>query len=78
MPGPHNGERYMTVETTKQENMYEIKIRVLGNEVFAIALAAPDNSNRVLVAGLATVFCILTVIGAYGSQLVSLFKSLTS
>lgn len=67
----------MTIETTKQENMYEIKIRVLGNEIFAIALAAPDTSNRVLLAGLATVFCVLTVLGAYGNQLVSLFKSLT-
>jgi len=66
----------MTVETTKQENMYEIKIRVLGNEVFAIALAAPDSSNRILLGGLVTVFCVITIIGAYGAELVSLFKSL--
>jgi hypothetical protein len=67
----------MTIETAKQENMYEIKIRVLGNEIFAIALAAPDTSNRILLGGLVTVFCVLTVLGAYGSNLVSLFKSLT-
>ena len=67
----------MTVETTKQENMYEIKIRVLGNEIFAIALAAPDSSNRILLGGLVTVFCVITIIVAYGSQLVNIFKTLT-
>lgn len=66
----------MSIETTSKENMYEIKIRVLGNEIFAIALSAPDNSNRVLLAGLVTVFSILTVLGAYGSNLLTLFKSL--
>ena len=67
----------MTIERINQENMYEIKIRVLGNEIFAIALAAPDTSNRILLGGLVTVFCVLTVLGAYGSDLVTLFKSLT-
>ena len=66
------------IETKKQENMYEIKIRVLGNEIFAIALAAPDSSNRILLGGLVTVFCVITIIGAYGAELVSFFKSLTS
>jgi hypothetical protein len=67
----------MTIETTNHDNMYEVKIRVLGNEIFAIAIEAPDTSNRVLLAGLVTVFCVLTILGAYGSDLVALFKSLT-
>ena len=64
------------IETKKQENIYEVKIRVLGNEIFAIALAAPDSSNRILLGGLVTVFSVLSIIGAYGAELVSLFKSL--
>jgi len=67
----------MTVETTKQENTYEIKICALGKEIFAIALAVPDFSNRILLGGLVTVFCVITIIGAYGSQLVNIFKTLT-
>jgi len=67
----------MTVETTKQENTYEIKICALGKEIFAIALAVPDSSNRILLGGLVTVFCVITIIVAYGSQLVNIFKTLT-
>ena len=68
----------MALETTSQSNTYEIKIRVLGNELFAIALAAPDSSNRVLLMGLVTVFCIFTLLGAYGDKFVALFRSLTA
>jgi hypothetical protein len=67
----------MTDETQQSIKTYEIKLRVLGNEVFAIALGTSDDSNRVLAFGLITVFCVLTVIGAYGERLVNLFKMLT-
>lgn len=35
---------------------YAIRLRLLGNEIFAIELAAADSSNRLLAAGLVTVF----------------------
>ena len=63
---------------TTENKSYEIKIRLLGNEVFAIGLTATDTSNRILAFGLITVFCTLTIIGAYGEKLVGVFKSLTS
>ena len=53
---------------------YEIKIRVLGNELFAIALSTSNDSNRWAAIGLLTVFCLLTVVGAYGERLVGLYK----
>lgn len=53
---------------------YEIKIRVLGNELFAIALSTSNDSNRWAAIGLLTVFCLLTIFGAYGDKLVGLYK----
>ena len=61
---------------TPELKTYEIRIRVLGNEIFALGLSATDNSNRILAFGLLTVFCVLTIVGAYGDKLVGIFKSL--
>lgn len=57
---------------------YELKIRVLGNEVFAIGFSATNDSNRWIAIGLVTVFSVLTVLGAYGEKLISLFHSLVN
>lgn len=58
------------------QKVYEVRLRLLGNEVFAVSLSASDTSNRLLALGLVTVFCILTIIGAYGTNLVELYRSL--
>lgn len=63
----------MNEETPKN---YEVKIRVLGNEVFAVSLSTTNDSNRWIAIGLITVFSLLTVLGAYGEKLVNLFKQL--
>jgi hypothetical protein len=57
------------------QKTYEIKLRILGNEVFAISLSS-SNDDKWTAIGLFTVFSILTVIGAYGDKIVSLFKML--
>lgn len=54
--------------------LYEVRIRLLGNEIFAIALASSNDSNRWIALGLISVFSILTVLGAYGDKLVQLYK----
>ena len=63
-------------ETEIPQKSYEIKLRILGNEIFAICLTS-SNDDRWTAIGLFTVFSILTVIGAYGDKIVSLFKMLT-
>lgn len=55
---------------------YEVKIRVLGNEVFAIGFAATSDSNRWIAIGLVTVFSLLTVLGAYGEKLVTMYHAI--
>ena len=63
-------------ETTPPLNSYEIKIRVLGNEIFAINLSSSSESNRWVLIGLLTVFTTVTVLGAYGDKLVGLYHRL--
>lgn len=58
------------------QKVYEVRLRLLGNEVFAVSLSASDTSNRLLALGLVTVFCILTIIGAYGTSLIEFYRSL--
>lgn len=55
---------------------YEVKIRLLGNEIFAIALSTSNDSNRWIAIGLITVFSVLTVLGAYGEKIIQLYRSL--
>ncbi len=57
-----------------QQKTYEIKIRILGNEIFAIGLTSTSDSNRWVTIGLVTIFSILTVIGAYGEKFIGLYK----
>lgn len=60
---------------SEQTNSYEVSIRLLGNEIFAIGLKSSDNSNRWIAIGLVTVFCVITVLGAYGDKLVQLYQT---
>jgi hypothetical protein len=60
----------------ENQKSYEVKLRILGNEVFAISLSSSSDSNRWVAIGLVTVFSVLTVLGAYGDQLVTLYHNL--
>ena len=55
---------------------YEVSIRLLGNEIFALKLWSSSDSNKWIAIGLVTMFSLLTVLGAYGDNLVTFYKSL--
>lgn len=55
---------------------YELKIRILGNEVFAIGLSTTDTSNRWMAIGMISVFSLVTILGAYGEKIVNLYNHL--
>lgn len=55
---------------------YEVSIRLLGNEIFALKLWSSSDSNKWIAIGLVTMFSLLTVLGAYGTNLVTFYKSL--
>ena len=65
-------------DTQDQANKktYEVNIRILGNEVFAIGIKTSSDSNRWVAIGLVTIFCMMTLLGAYGERLIQLYKSL--
>ena len=62
--------------TDQNQKSYEIKIRILGNEIFAVALSTTNDSNKWIAISLVTIFSLLTVLGAYGEKLISLYKYL--
>lgn len=66
----------MSEEVEIDKNAYEVSLRLLGNEVFAVKLRSSSDSNRWVFIGLLTAFCSLTLLGAYGEKLVTLFKGL--
>lgn len=66
----------MSEEVEIDKNAYEVSLRLLGNEVFAVKLRSSSDSNRWVFIGILTAFCSLTLIGAYGEKLINLFKGL--
>lgn len=60
------------------DQSYELKIRILGNEVLALSLSTTSTSSRWVVVALASMFSLLVVLGAYGEKFVRLFQQLTA
>lgn len=59
-----------------EDQSYEFKIRVLGNEIFAVSLSSTSTSNRWTLIALVSIFATLTILGAYGEKFVSLYQSI--
>ena len=57
---------------------YEFKLRILGNEVFAVGISTTDDSNRWMAIGLISMFSVLTILGAYGEKIISLYRYLAA
>jgi hypothetical protein len=60
------------------DQSYEISLRLLGNEVFGVKLASSSTSNKWVFLSIITIFCLLTLIGAYGEQFVNVYRWLIS
>jgi predicted DNA repair protein MutK len=61
-----------------EDQTYELKIRILGNEIFAIALATTSTSSRWITVALISIFSTLVLLGAYGEKLIELYRWLTA
>ena len=66
----------MTTEIIAQPNTYGLKIRLLGNEVFAVELGSSSTSSGWVIGSLASIFAFLTLIGAYGDKLAIIYHNL--
>lgn len=69
------GEQMQTEEDQSNKE-YNISIRVFGNEILGFHLGTTSSSNKWVGIGFLTLFTILTLLGAYGEKLVSLYKTL--
>ena len=57
-----------------EDQSYEVKIRILGNEIFAIALSTTSTSSRWITVALVSIFALLTLLGAYGDKIATLYR----
>lgn len=58
------------------DKSFEIKIKFFGNEAFAVNLTAGNGSNRWVLLSVLTIFCFLTILGAYGEKFIELYRML--
>ena len=56
---------------------YEFRLRVLGNEVFAVSLSTSNSSNRWTILSITTILITLVLLGTYGGTLVESYKTLS-
>lgn len=61
-----------------EDQQYEVNIRVLGNEIFAVRLSTTSTSNRWVLISLVSIFSFLTILGAYGEKFIELYRWLVS
>ena len=66
------------MEDQSEDQSYEVKIRILGNEIFAIALSTTSTSSRWVTVALVSIFALLTLLGAYGDKIATLYHWLVN
>lgn len=68
-------EQEMATEQHESDGReYNISIRVLGNEVLGFHLGTNSESNKWVGIGFLTLFSLMTLLGAYGEKLISLYR----
>lgn len=64
----------MTIETVNTKGDYEIRIKLLNTEIVSVGLSSSNMSNRWVVLSSVVLFCALTLLGAYGKDLIELYN----
>lgn len=59
-----------------EDNTFEISARILGNELFALRLAANNFKDKWLLTGIVSTLLLTWIVSAYGDNFVSMFSSL--
>ena len=58
-----------------EDQSYELKIRILGNEVIAVSLSTTSTSDRWIIVTFVTIFSMLVILGAYGDKFAQYYQS---
>ena len=66
------------MESTKPDPAtYEFKLRILGNEVFAVSLSTSNSSNRWTILSVGTILATLLLLVTYGTDLAASYRTLS-
>ena len=74
---PSRGAKTKVRGMDKEEDQaYEMKLRILGKEIFAISLSSTSTSSRWIIIALVSIFCVLTILGAYGEKIGRMYHAI--
>ena len=59
---------------TSQPQSYNFKLSLLGHEIFEVSLSSTSTSDRWVAITIISMFCVLTVIGAYGEKFINMYQ----
>lgn len=61
----------------EEPQTYQFRLDLLGHEIFRVQMGSSSTSDRWVILTLVSIFCVLTLIGAYGEKFVQLVKMMT-
>ena len=69
--------KYDMEENKPDPATYELKLRILGNEVFAVPLSTSNSSNRWTILSVCTILATLLLLVTYGTELAESYRTLS-
>lgn len=55
-------------------NVYEFRLRILGNEIVAMSIGSSSTSNKWIALGLLSMFSLLLIFGEYGDKFIDFYN----
>ena len=65
------------IETDNTDNRFEVSLRILGNELFALKLQSNNKTNKWMAASVLSLGLLILVISVFGGDIINFFQGAT-
>ena len=65
------------IETDNTDNKFEVSLRILGNELFALKLQSNNKTNKWMAASVLSLGLLILVISVFGGDIIHFFQGAT-
>ena len=65
------------IETDSTDNRFEVSLRILGNELFALKLQSNNKTNKWMAASVLSLGLLILVISVFGGDIINFFQGAT-
>ena len=65
------------IETDNTDNKFEVSLRILGNELFALKLQSNNKTNKWMAASVLSLGLLILVISVFGGDIINFFQGAT-